>query len=444
MNSNIITYINDLIIMKKPKDLNLETLSLHAGNKPDSDFGSRATPIYQTSSFVFPDSETAAGIFNNERAGHTYSRITNPTNAVLEERISSLEGGIGAISTASGQAALFLAITTILGKGSHIVASKSLYGGSHNLLEYTLPRFGITSSFVDFRKPKNIKSAIQKNTGLIFGETLGNPGLDVMNIEMVSNIAHQNKLPLLVDSTFTTPYLMKPFDYGADLIFHSATKFLSGHGVVIGGLLVDSGNFEWSSNKKFKTLNEPYNGFHNMKFVEEFGPAAFINRARKEGARDFGACMSPHTAFLILQGLETLSLRMEKHISNTREIVSFLNEHKDVKSVSYPELENHPDNKLAQEILPKGCGAVFTFEIEGGLESGKKFIESLNIFSHLANVGDAKSLVIHPASTTHHRMDTKALKNAGISESTVRLSIGIEDINDLKEDLDEALKQANR
>ena len=430
--------------MKKPKDLNLETLSLHAGNKPDSDFGSRATPIYQTSSFVFPDSETAAGIFNNERAGHTYSRITNPTNAVLEERISSLEGGIGAISTASGQAALFLAITTILGKGSHIVASKSLYGGSHNLLEYTLPRFGITSSFVDFRKPKNIKSAIQKNTGLIFGETLGNPGLDVMNIEMVSNIAHQNKLPLLVDSTFTTPYLMKPFDYGADLIFHSATKFLSGHGVVIGGLLVDSGNFEWSSNKKFKTLNEPYNGFHNMKFVEEFGPAAFINRARKEGARDFGACMSPHTAFLILQGLETLSLRMEKHISNTREIVSFLNEHKDVKSVSYPELENHPDNKLAQEILPKGCGAVFTFEIEGGLESGKKFIESLNIFSHLANVGDAKSLVIHPASTTHHRMDTQALKNAGISESTVRLSIGIEDINDLKEDLDEALKQANR
>ncbi len=430
--------------MKKPKDLNLETLSLHAGNKPDSDFGSRATPIYQTSSFVFPDSETAAGIFNNERAGHTYSRITNPTNAVLEERISSLEGGIGAISTASGQAALFLAITTILGKGSHIVASKSLYGGSHNLLEYTLPRFGINSSFVDFRKPKNIKSAIQKNTGLIFGETLGNPGLDVMNIEMVSNIAHQNKLPLLVDSTFTTPYLIKPFDYGADLIFHSATKFLSGHGVVIGGLLVDSGNFEWSSNKKFKTLNEPYNGFHNMKFVEEFGPAAFINRARKEGARDFGACMSPHTAFLILQGLETLSLRMEKHISNTREIVSFLNEHKDVKSVSYPELENHPDNKLAQEILPRGCGAVFTFEIEGGLESGKKFIESLNIFSHLANVGDAKSLVIHPASTTHHRMDTLALKNAGISKSTVRLSIGIEDINDLKEDLDEALKQANR
>ena len=430
--------------MKKPKDLNLETLSLHAGNKPDSDFGSRATPIYQTSSFVFPDSETAAGIFNNEMAGHVYSRITNPTNAVLEERISSLEGGIGAISTASGQAALCLAITTILGKNSHIVASKSLYGGSHNLLEYTLPRFGIETTFVDFRKPKSIKEAIKKNTGLIFGETLGNPGLDVLNIELVSNIAHKKNLPLLVDSTFTTPYLMKPFDHGADLVFHSATKFLSGHGVVIGGLLVDSGRFDWNSNKIFKTLNNPYKGFHNMKFVDEFGPAAFINRARKEGARDFGACMSPHTAFLILQGLETLSLRMEKHISNTRKIVEFLSSHKEVKSVSYPELSNHPDYEIAKKILPKGCGAVFTFEIKGGYESGKKFIESLNIFSHLANVGDAKSLVIHPASTTHHRMDYDSLKKAGITDKTVRLSVGIEDINDLIEDLEEALKQANR
>ena len=430
--------------MKKPKDLNLDTLSLHAGSKPDSDFGARATPIYQTSSFIFPDSDTAAGIFNNEMAGHVYSRITNPTNAVLEERISSLEGGIGSISTASGQAALFLSITTILGKNSHIVASKSLYGGSHNLLEYTLPRFGIKTSFVDFRKPKLVKDAIQKNTGLLFGETLGNPGLDVMNIELISNIAHKNKLPLLVDSTFTTPYLMKPFDLGADLVFHSATKFLSGHGVVIGGLLVDSGKFDWSSNSLFKTLNEPYKGFHDMKFVDEFGPSAFINRARKEGARDFGACMSPHTAFLILQGLETLSLRMEKHISNTRQIVDFLSTHEEVKSVSYPELPGHPDYDLAKKILPRGSGAVFTFEIKGGYESGKKFIESLNIFSHLANVGDAKSLVIHPASTTHHRMDKAALRKAGITENTVRLSVGIEDIDDLKEDLQEALKQANR
>ena len=430
--------------MKKPKDLKPSTLSLHAGQRPDTDFGARATPIYQSSSFVFPDTETAAGVFNAERAGHVYSRITNPTNAVLEERISALEGGIGAISTSSGQAALVLAITTILEKGSHLIASKSLYGGSHNLLEYTLPRFGIDTTFVDLRKTKDIKKSIKKNTKLIFGETLGNPGLDVLDIPKVSKIAHDNDIPLLVDSTFTTPYLMKPFSFGADLIFHSATKFLSGHGVVIGGLLVDSGKFDWSSSSKFKTLTEPYEGFHNMNFVDEYGPAAYINRARKEGARDFGACMSPHTAFLVLQGMETLSLRMEKHIQNTRTIVNFLNDHKSVKSVCYPELSNHPDHDLANKILPKGAGAVFTFQLEGNRETGKKFIEQLNIFSHLANVGDAKSLVIHPASTTHHRMSNTALKKAGITESTVRLSIGIEDCDDLIEDLDEALTYATR
>ena len=430
--------------MKKPKDLKPSTLSLHAGQRPDTDFGARATPIYQSSSFVFPDTETAAGVFNAERAGHVYSRITNPTNAVLEERISALEGGIGAISTSSGQAALVLAITTILEKGSHLIASKSLYGGSHNLLEYTLPRFGIDTTFVDLRKTKDIKKSIKKNTKLIFGETLGNPGLDVLDIPKVSKIAHDHDIPLLVDSTFTTPYLMKPFSFGADLIFHSATKFLSGHGVVIGGLLVDSGKFDWSSSSKFKTLTEPYEGFHNMNFVDEYGPAAYINRARKEGARDFGACMSPHTAFLVLQGMETLSLRMEKHIQNTRTIVNFLNAHKSVKSVCYPELSNHPDHDLANKILPKGSGAVFTFQLEGNRETGKKFIEQLNIFSHLANVGDAKSLVIHPASTTHHRMSNTALKKAGITESTVRLSIGIEDCDDLIEDLDEALTYATR
>ncbi len=430
--------------MKKPKDLKPSTLSLHAGQRPDTDFGARATPIYQSSSFVFPDTETAAGVFNAERAGHVYSRITNPTNAVLEERISALEDGIGAISTSSGQAALVLAITTILEKGSHLIASKSLYGGSHNLLEYTLPRFGIETTFVDLRKPKDIKKSIKKNTKLIFGETLGNPGLDVLDIPKVSKIAHDNDIPLLVDSTFTTPYLMKPFSFGADLIFHSATKFLSGHGVVIGGLLVDSGKFDWSSSSKFKTLTEPYEGFHNMNFVDEYGPAAYINRARKEGARDFGACMSPHTAFLVLQGMETLSLRMEKHIQNTRTIVNFLNDHKSVKSVCYPELSNHPDHDLANKILPKGAGAVFTFQLEGNRDTGKKFIEQLNIFSHLANVGDAKSLVIHPASTTHHRMSNTALKKAGITESTVRLSIGIEDCDDLIEDLDEALTYATR
>lgn len=430
--------------MKKPKDLKPDTLSLHAGQRPDSDFGARATPIYQSSSFVFPDTETAAGVFNVERAGHVYSRITNPTNAVLEERISALEGGIGAIATSSGQAALVLAITTILEKGSHLIASKSLYGGSHNLLEYTLPRFGIDTTFVDLRKTSEVKKNIKKNTKLIFGETLGNPGLDVMNIPKISKLAHDHNIPLLVDSTFTTPYLMKPFSLGADLIFHSATKFLSGHGVVIGGLLVDSGQFDWTTSSKFKVLTEPYEGFHGMNFVNEFGPAAYINRARKEGARDFGACMSPHTAFLVLQGMETLNLRMERHIKNTRDIVNFLNTHKSVKSVCYPELDGHPDHELAKELLPDGCGAVFTFELNGNIETGKKFIEQLNLFSHLANVGDAKSLVIHPASTTHHRMNTEDLKKAGITESTIRLSIGIEDSQDLIEDLDEALTYSTK
>ena len=430
--------------MKKPKDLKPDTLSLHAGQRPDSDFGARATPIYQSSSFVFPDTETAAGVFNVERAGHVYSRITNPTNAVLEERISALEGGIGAIATSSGQAALVLAITTILEKGSHLIASKTLYGGSHNLLEYTLPRFGIDTTFVDLRNTSEVKKNIKKNTKLIFGETLGNPGLDVMNIPKISKLAHDHNIPLLVDSTFTTPYLMKPFSLGADLIFHSATKFLSGHGVVIGGLLVDSGQFDWTTSSKFKVLTEPYEGFHGMNFVNEFGPAAYINRARKEGARDFGACMSPHTAFLVLQGMETLNLRMERHIKNTRDIVNFLNAHKSVKSVCYPELDDHPDHELAKELLPNGCGAVFTFELNGNIETGKKFIEQLNLFSHLANVGDAKSLVIHPASTTHHRMNTEDLKKAGITESTIRLSIGIEDSQDLIEDLDEALTYSTK
>ena len=428
--------------MKKPRDLKPDTLSLHAGQRPDKEHGARATPIYQTSSFVFKDTETAAGIFNVERTGHVYSRITNPTNAVLEERISALEGAVGSIATSSGQAALHLAIATIVDSGQHIVASNCLYGGSHNLLEYTLPRFGIETAFVDFRDLNAVKENIKSSTRLIFGETLGNPGLDVMDIKQISNLAHENQIPLLVDSTFTTPHLMKPIEHGADLVFHSATKFLSGHGVVIGGLLVDSGNFMWDQNNNFPQLSKPYRGFHDMIFTEEFGPAAFINRARKEGARDFGACMSPHTAFLILQGIETLGLRMDRHIQTTREIVSFLNKHDAVVSVSYPELENHPDYKLAQKILPNGCGAVFTFELKGGKKAGQAFIENLHIFSHLANVGDSKSLVIHPSSTTHHRMDTFALEKAGISEGTVRLSVGLEDVEDLKEDLEIGLKAA--
>jgi O-acetylhomoserine (thiol)-lyase len=425
--------------MPGPKTYQFDTLSLHAGQQPDPQFGARAPPVYFTTSYVFKDTDHAASLFNMERAGHVYTRISNPTNAVLEERVSALEGGVGAIATASGQAAMHLAIATLMGAGSHIVASRSLYGGSHNLLQYTLPRFGIDTTFVSARDVDGFRKAIRPNTRLIFGETLGNPGLDVLDIPRVSEVAHQAGLPLLVDSTFTTPYLMRPFDLGADLILHSATKFLGGHGVAIGGVLVDGGKFDWEKSGKFPTLTEPYEGFHGMVFTEESTTTAFSLRARREGLRDFGACMSPMNAFQILQGVETLSLRMQKHIDNTRKIVAFLDSHEAIESVSYPELPLHPDHELAKKILPRGCGAVFSFSLKGGRAAGKRFIESLKVFSHLANVGDAKSLVIHPATTTHYRMDDAALRAAGITGGTVRLSIGLEDADDLIEDLSRAL-----
>jgi O-acetylhomoserine (thiol)-lyase len=425
--------------MPGPKIYQFDTLSLHAGQQPDPQFGARAQPVYFTTSYVFKDTEQAASLFNMERAGHVYTRISNPTNAVLEERVSALEGGVGAIATASGQAAMHLAIATLMGAGSHIVASRSLYGGSHNLLQYTLPRFGIDTTFVSARDVDGFRKAIRPNTRLIFGETLGNPGLDVLDIPKVAEVAHQAGLPLLVDSTFTTPYLMRPFDLGADLIFHSATKFLGGHGVAIGGVLVDGGKFDWEKSGKFPTLTEPYQGFHGMVFTEESTTTAFSLRARREGLRDFGACMSPMNAFQLLQGIETLSLRMQKHIDNTRKVVTFLDRHEAIESVSYPELPSHPDHELAKKILPRGCGAVFSFSLKGGRAAGKRFIESLKVFSHLANVGDAKSLVIHPATTTHYRMNDAALRAAGITEGTVRLSIGLEDADDLIEDLSRAL-----
>jgi O-acetylhomoserine (thiol)-lyase len=425
--------------MPQPKYPGFDTLSLHAGQRPDAQFGARATPIYQTTSFVFKDADHAAALFNMERAGHVYSRISNPTCAVLEERIAALEGGIGAIATASGQAALHLAIVTLMGAGSHIVASRSLYGGSHNLLHYTLPRFGIETTFVDPRDVNAFSSAIRDNTRLVFGETLGNPGLDVLDVPRVAEVAHAARLPLLLDSTFTTPYLMRPFELGADLVYHSATKFLGGHGIAIGGLLVDSGKFDWEASGKFATLSAPYSGFHDMVFDEESTVAAFLLRARREGLRDFGACMSPMTAFQILQGIETLPLRMQRHVENTRKVVAFLKDHAAVEAVVYPELPQHPDYALAKQLLPRGCGAVFTFSIRGGRDAGRRFIERLRIFSHLANVGDAKSLVIHPATTTHYRMDEAALQAAGIGAGTVRLSIGLEDADDLIEDLGRAL-----
>ncbi len=430
--------------MADPKYPRFDTLSLHAGQQPDATTGARAVPIYQTASFVFRDTDYAAGLFNIERAGHVYSRISNPTNAVLEERIAALEGGVGAVCTASGQAAMHLAIATILGAGDHIVSSRSLYGGSHNLLAYTLPRFGITTTFVDPRAPQAFADAIRPNTRLLFGETIGNPGMEVLNIPAIAEVAHTAGVPLLVDSTVTTPFLCRPFELGADLVFHSLTKFLGGHGIALGGVVVDGGRFDWEASGKFPTLTEPYEGFHGLDFVEEFGPAAYITRARREGIRDFGACMSPSTAFHLLQGVETLSVRMQRHIDNTRKIVAFLSTTASVEWVNYPELPEHPDHALAKQLLPRGCGAVLSFGIRGGRASGQRFIENLRVFSHLANIGDAKSLVIHPASTTHHRMDADALRAAGISEGLVRLSIGLEDADDLLDDLSRALHASQK
>jgi len=433
--------------MSAPRTPALETLALHAGQRPDPATGSRAVPIYATTSFCFEDSAQAAALFNMERAGHVYSRISNPTVAVLEERIAALEQGVGAIATASGQAALHLAIATLMGAGSHIAASRALYGGSHNLLACTLARFGISTTFVDPRDLDAWRAAIRSETRLLFGETLGNPGLDVLDIPSVSAIAHEAGVPLLVDSTFTTPWLMQPFSLGADLVCHSATKFIGGHGTAIGGLLVDGGTFDWDAHAsigKFDVLTRPYSGFHGMVFAEESTVAPFLLRARREGLRDFGACMSPHTAFLLLQGLETLPLRMARHVDNARKVVEFLAGHPEVASVAYPELPGHPDHALARRLLPRGCGAVFSFNLNGSRAAGKAFVEALTVFSHLANVGDAKSLVIHPASTTHFRVSNADLAAAGITAGTIRLSVGLEDAQDLIDDLARALKIAAR
>ena len=434
--------------MPAPKYPRLDTLAVHAGQSPDPATGARAVPIYQTASFVFPDTDTAASLFNLERSGHVYSRISNPTLSVFEERMAALEGAPAAIATASGQAALHLGIVTLMGTGAHIVASNALYGGSHNLLSYTLPRFGIETTFVDGRDPEAWKKAIRPNTRLFFGETVGNPGLDVLDIPAIADIAHNAGLPLMVDATLTTPFLSQPIAQGADIVMHSATKFLSGHGVVIGGVLIDGGSFDWERSGKFPTLTEPYDGFHGMVMSEESSVAAFALRARREGLRDFGASMAPMTAFQILQGLETLHVRMPRHVENTRKIVQFLSANKSVAHVTYPELDSHPDHELAKTLLPNGAGAVISFDLKGGSgdakQAGKTFIEKLSLFSHLANIGDAKSLVIHPASTTHFRMDAAALKAAGIGEGTIRLSIGIEHADDLIEDLSRALYAAGK
>src|SRR5246127_3546021 len=398
--------------MPTPKPPAFETLSLHAGQRVDPATGGRAGPLYQTTSYVFQDSDHAAALFNLERAGHIYTRISNPTTAVLEERIAALEAGVGAIATASGMAAMHLAIATLLGAGHHIVASSSLYGGTINLLAHTLPRFGITTSFVKPRDLEAFRAAIKPNTRLVIGETIGNPGLEVLDIPKVAEIAHAAKIPLLIDNTFATPYLSKPIELGADIVTHSATKWIGGHGIAIGGAIVDGGRFDWRASGKFAVLTEPYAGYHGIFFDEQFGTAALIMRARTEGLRDFGACLSPTNAFQLLQGIETLPVRMDRHMQNTHAVLDFLKVNKAVEWVLHPALEDHPDYQLAKRLLPKGAGSIISFGIKGGRAAGRKFIESLRMISHLANVGDAKTMVIPPARTTHQQMDAAQLKAA--------------------------------
>lgn len=430
--------------MPAPRPPDFDTLALHAGQPPDPVTGARATPIYETTSFVFAAVDQAAALFNLERAGHIYSRISNPTVAVLEERIAALENGVGAVATASGMAAMHLAIATLASAGDHIVASASLYGGTINLLAQTLPRFGITTTFVAPRDHAAMAAAIRPNTKLVIGETLGNPRLEVFDIPAVAALAHKAGVPLLIDNTFATPWLSKPLDLGADIVMHSLTKWIGGHGLVIGGAIVDGGRFDWRASGRHPTLTEPYAGYHGLVFADEFGPAAFITRARTEGLRDFGACLSPHNAARLLTGVETLSLRIERHGSNTAAVLAALKANAAVSWILHPTLSDHPDHALAQRLLPKGAGSIITFGVKGGREAGRRFIEALKLASHLANVGDAKTLVIHPASTTHQQMDARQLEAAGIGEDLIRLSVGIESAADIVADLEQALRASQK
>ncbi len=428
--------------MMSEKKLRFDTLQVHAGQKPDPTTGSRAVPIYQTTSYVFNNTEHAANLFALKEFGNIYTRIMNPTTDVFEQRLAALEGGVGALGVASGSAAITYAILNIAGAGDEIVSASTLYGGTYNLFAVTLPRLGVKTVFVNPDDPENFRKAINEKTKALYVETIGNPGINLVDLEKIAEIAHESKIPLIVDNTFGTPYLIKPIDFGADIVVHSATKFLGGHGTSIGGVIVDSGKFDWAGSGKFPGLTEPDPSYHGIRYTEAVGPLAYIIKARVQLLRDTGACISPFNAFLLLQGLETLSLRVERHVSNTKKIVEFLKSHPRVSWVSYPSL---PDNKyypLAQKYLPKGAGSIFTFGIKGGVEAGKKFIESLEIFSLLANVADAKSLVIHPASTTHSQLGEEDQYAAGVSPDMVRVSVGIEDVEDLIEDLAQALDKS--
>jgi O-acetylhomoserine (thiol)-lyase len=418
------------------------TRTLHAGQHPDKETLARAVPIYQTTSFVFEDSAHAAALFALEKPGNIYTRIMNPTTGVFEERVASLEGGVGALATSSGQAAQFLAIQSLMGPGDEMVASSTLYGGTYTQFDVSFRRLGVDVKFVEPDDPENFRKAITPKTRAIYGETIANPRMNVLDIEKVAAVAHAAGVPLVIDNTMASPYLCRPIEHGADIVLHSATKFLGGHGTSIGGVIVDSGKFAW--NEKFPALTQPSPGYHGLVFTEALGPLAFIIKARVEGLRDFGPCVSPFNSFLFLQGIETLPLRMEKHSRNAQQVAEFLEGHPSVTWVKYPGLKSSPYHALAAKYLPKGCGAILTFGIKGGLEAGRKFIDNVKLLSHLANLGDAKSLVIHPASTTHQQLTDDQQLAAGISKDMIRMSVGIEDAEDIIWDLDQALSASQK
>ncbi|MCS4487598.1 O-acetylhomoserine aminocarboxypropyltransferase/cysteine synthase family protein [Streptococcus sciuri] len=421
------------------EELHFETLQLHAGQSVDESSKSRAVPIYQTTSYVFDSAQEAEEIFALRKPGNIYTRVTNPTVAVFEERIAALEKGVGALATASGMAAITNTILSLAHAGDHVVAATTLYGGTFNLLKETLPRYGITTSFVNVEDLESLKKTIRENTKLVYIETLGNPLINIPDIEQIATIAHQHRIPLVADNTFATPYLINVFSYGVDIVVHSATKFIGGHGTTIGGVIVDSGQFDWEASGKFPQFVEEDPSYHHLSYTRDFGEAAFITAVRTQLLRDMGAALSPFNAFLLLQGLETLSLRLERHIENAQKIVAFLDNHDKVESVNYPSLPSSPYYALSQKYFPKGAGSIFTFHVKGGADEARRVIDHLSLFSDLANVADAKSLVVHPATSTHGQLSPSDLKACGISENQIRLSIGLENVADLIADLDKAL-----
>lgn len=425
--------------IKDTSNWGFETKQLHIGQETaDPVTGARAVPIYQTTSYVFDNSAHAAARFGLADAGNIYGRLTNSTQEVFEKRVAALEGGVAGLAVASGAAAIAYTIQTLAQAGDHIVAQKTIYGGTYNLLAHTLPQYGITTTFVDVHNFEEVKNAIQPNTKAIFIETLGNPNSDVVNIEEIAKIAHENKIPVVIDNTFGTPYLIRPIEHGADIVVHSATKFIGGHGTSLGGVIVDSGNFDWEASGKFASLTEPNPSYHGISFTKAVGKAAFVTKIRAILLRDTGATISPFNAFLLLQGLETLSLRVERHAENTAKVIEFLSKHPQVEKVNHPSLPDHPDHELYKKYFPNGGGSIFTFEIKGGAKEAQAFIDKLQVFSLLANVADVKSLVIHPASTTHSQLNEQELLDQGIKPNTIRLSIGTESIKDIIADLEQA------